>query len=118
MNYNKSQNSPVSVSGSDSNDFIERFCSKLNITNEIYDICKHVCKAAEDFSLVSENTPPSVAAGSIYLVCTLLNINISKKDISISCKISEVTISKCYKKLLKYHNHLLPKNIMNRLYTN
>ena len=54
--------------------------------------------------------------GCIYLVCTLLNISISKKDISTSCKISEVTISKCYKKLLKYHNHLLPKNVLNRLY--
>ena len=42
--------------------------------------------------------------------------SISKKDISVSCKISEVTISKCYKKLLKYHNHLLPKNVLNRLY--
>ena len=29
------------------------------------------------------------------------------------CKISEVTISKCYKKLYKYHKYLLPENILN-----
>lgn len=116
MNINKNSDSNVSISTSDSNDFLERFCSRLNIGNDIIEICKYVCDAAEKYSLVSENTPPSVAAGCIYLVCTLLNINISKKDISMSCRISEVTISKCYKKLLKYHNHLLPKNIINRLY--
>ena len=59
---------------------------------------------------------PSVASGSIFLVCSLLNINISKKDISTACKISEVTISKCYKELLKYHKYLLPKEILEKLY--
>ena len=116
MNLNKNLDSNVCISTSNSNDFLERFCSRLNIGNDIIDICKHVCTAAEKYSLVSENTPPSVAAGCIYLVCTLLNVSISKKDISTSCRISEVTISKCYKKLLKYHNHLLPKNIINKLY--
>ena len=116
MNFNKSENLGLNTSSSTSIDFLERFCSRLNIGNEIFNICKSVCEAAEKYSLVSENTPPSVAAGCIYLVCTLLNISISKKDISVSCKISEVTISKCYKKLLKYHNHLLPKNVLNKLY--
>ena len=116
MNFNKSDKSTIEVVGSKSNDFIARFCSKLNIGNDVLDICKSVCDAADKYSLVSENTPPSVAAGSIFLVCTLLNINISKKDISNSCKISEVTISKCYKKLLRYHQHLLPKDIINKLY--
>jgi transcription initiation factor TFIIB len=116
MNFNKSDKSTIDIVGSKSNDFIARFCSKLNISNDVLEICKSVCEAAEKYSLVSENTPPSVAAGSIFLVCTLLNINISKKDISNSCKISEVTISKCYKKLLRYHQHLLPKDIINKLY--
>ena len=53
---------------------------------------------------------------SIKLGSVSSNINISKKDISNSCKISEVTISKCYKKLLRYHQHLLPKDIINKLY--
>ena len=104
------------MTGSQSIDFINRFCSKLNIGKEIMDICIHVCEKAEEYSLVSENTPPSIAAGSIFLVCSLLGIEIIKKKISTICKISEVTISKCYKKLLKYHEHLLPKEIMEKLY--
>ena len=116
MNYNKNSNNSESITGATSEDFIQRFCSKLNIGNEIYRICSHVCIQAESNSLVSENTPPSIAAGSIYLVCSLLNIAISKKEISNSCKISEVTISKCYKKLLRYHKHLFPKYIIDKLY--
>ena len=104
------------MTGSQSIDFINRFCSKLNIGKEIIAICIHVCQKAEEYSLVSENTPPSIAAGSIFLVCSLLSIEIVKKKISAICKISEVTISKCYKKLLKYHEHLLPKHIIDKLY--
>jgi transcription initiation factor TFIIB len=104
------------MTGSQSIDFINRFCSKLNIGQDIIAICIHVCNKAEEFSLVSENTPPSIAAGSIFLVCSLLGIEIIKRKISDICNISEVTISKCYKKLLKYHEHLFPKEIMKKLY--
>ena len=34
-------------------DFINRFCSNLNLENEILDICKHVCKEIEKYDLVS-----------------------------------------------------------------
>ena len=115
MNINKKNNDNITLANSDSNNFVKRFCSYLNIADDIYEICKFVCKSAEKYYLVSENTPPSIAAGSIYLVCNILKINISKKDISKSCKISEVTISKCYKRLYKYHQYLLPKEILEQL---
>tara|TARA_B110001450_G_C17637300_1_gene487735 strand:- start:416 stop:1393 length:978 start_codon:yes stop_codon:yes gene_type:complete len=112
MNTIKNKDS-VNMVGSNSLDYINRFCSKLKLTNELSDICKYVCQKAEECSLVSENTPPSVAAGSIYLICNLLNINISKYEIADICKISEVTISKCYKTLLTQHTLILPDNIIN-----
>ena len=103
---NKSSNLELSATQPD--DFIRRFCSKLLVTGKLLDICRYVAKKAEDYNLVSENTPPSIAAGSIYLVSASYDMNISKKDISEACKISEVTISKCYKKLNKYKKYLLP----------
>ena len=114
MNYNKHKT--IEASSSNSVDFIRRFCSHLNLSESIYQVCKFVCEKAEEHNLVSKCIPPSIAAGSIYLVCSLLNINISKRDISIQCKISEVTISKCYKELLKYHKHLLPDEVTSKLY--
>ena len=97
-------------------DFINRFCSKLNLGTNIFNICLEVCQNADKYNLVSKCIPPSIAAGTIFLVCNLLNINISKKEISIHCKISEVTISKCYKNLYLYHEHILPENILLKLY--
>ncbi len=116
IHMNICNNETKTTSNTKSSDFVQRFSSKLNIGTNICDICIYICEKAEEFNIVSQCIPPSIAAGSIYLICTLLNINISKKEISQICKISEVTISKCYKKLFKYHNHILPDEVLNKLY--
>ena len=81
------------------NDFIERFCSKLSIseqdTVEIVKISQQTVK----HNLVSENTPPSIAAGCIYLYCLEKQLPVTKRDISQQCNISEVTIHKSYLKI-------------------
>lgn len=97
----------MSTKSSNPYDFIVRFCSKLN-KNDIVDVCNYVIQKAEEYSIVSENAPPSIAAGCIYLISVHYKMNISKKDIAKACEISEVTINKCYKKLLKYKDYILP----------
>ena len=47
---------------------------------------------------------------------SIINVNINKKDISKTCGISEVTISKCYKELLKYHKYIIPPEVKEKLY--
>jgi transcription initiation factor TFIIB len=96
-------------------DFINRFCSNLNLEHEILDICKYVCKQIEKYDLVSENTPTSKAAGSIYLVSYLFNLDLNKRDISTICLTSEVTISKCFTKLIEYYIYLLPNEMLKYL---
>ena len=96
-------------------DFINRFCSNLNLEHEILDVCKNVCKQIEKYDLVSENTPTSKAAGSIYLVSYLFNLDLNKRDISTVCMTSEVTISKCFTKLIEYYIYLLPNEILKYL---
>lgn len=100
---------------SESIDFINRFCSNLNLDTDIIEICKNVCKEIEYYDLVSENTPTSKAAGSIYLVSYLFDLNISKKNISSICSTSEVTISKCFIKLIDYYIYLIPENMLKYL---
>jgi transcription initiation factor TFIIB len=90
-------------------DFIERFASKLNLSHEIRDLCKHIVEKADEYNIVSENTPPSIAAGSIYLCVCLCSIDISKKDLATTCGISQVTLTKCYKKLHTHRGILLPR---------
>ena len=48
---------------------------------------------------INDNTPPAMSSGCIHLYIKNQNINISKKEISDICKISEVTINKCSKKI-------------------
>lgn len=90
----------VECTGSD--DFVCRFGSKLNMDWNDIQKCKDLAKKLDDLEIVSENAPTSVAAGTIFYYCMNHNIDFTKKQIAEVCEVSEVTITKCYKKLLKY----------------
>lgn len=90
--------------------YVERFSSRLQIPSDVYDKIVNVTEFFEKNKLVLDNVPASIAASIIYLVVCLLELNISKTEISKASQISEVTIGKCYKKLLKYQN--IVKKIM------
>lgn len=96
-------------------DFIERFCSKLNINNELTKLCKFISIKIEKLNLMPENTPHSIAAGIIYFISQIFNLNITKKDVKNVSEISEVTINKCFKKLETIKNELIP-NVMLQKY--
>ena len=93
-------------------DFIDRFCNKLELTNEEQiDEIKEICNIAIRNNIITENTPPSIASGSVYFYIKYKGLEINRKNISDVCKISEVTINKCSKKL--EDNKELFSNIMN-----
>jgi transcription initiation factor TFIIB len=94
--------------------FIERYCSRLNMNSELIKLCKFVAMKIEKQNLIPENTPHSVAAGIVYFVAQTCNLNISKKQVNTHSEISEVTINKCYKKLDKIKNTLIPISIINK----
>jgi len=83
-------------------DFVCRFGSKLNMDWNDIQKCKDLAKKLDDLEIVSENAPTSVAAGTIFYYCMTHTIEFSKKQIAEVCEVSEVTITKCYKRLLKY----------------
>ena len=91
--------------------FIERFCSPLNINGELTKLCQFIALKIDKENLIPENTPHSIAAGIIFFISQLCNLNISKKDVHIVTSISEVTINKCYKKLETFENILIPQSI-------
>ena len=70
----KEPHKEVSYNITESLDFINRYCSNLNLDGGINELCKHVCQKIEEYDLVSENTPTSKASGSIYLVSYLFNL--------------------------------------------
>jgi len=109
--------SSITVKTTNAGDFMERFCSSLNMAPEIIQLCIRVADAATDLGIVDENTPPSIASGCIFLVIQVMpsiKNSISKKSISLSCNISEVTIGKCLKKLFPYRTYLFTKEDIDR----
>ena len=47
-------------------DFINRFCNKLNIKDSDTEKISSICRITVDNYIISENTPPSIAAGCIF----------------------------------------------------
>jgi transcription initiation factor TFIIB len=95
-------------------DFIERYCSKLNINLELTMLCKFIANKIEKKNLMPENTPHSIAAGIVYFIAQLCKLNVSKRDVNKISEISEVTINKCYKKLEKMTEEIVPRVILNK----
>ena len=95
-------------------DFIERYCSRLNINQQITKVCEFVALRIQNNNLIPENTPHSVAAGIIYFIAMNCNLNINKHDVNKVSSISEVTINKCYKKLEVIKEQLIPTVIFQK----
>ena len=97
--------------------FIQRFCSKLNINNELTKLCEFISMKIEKSNIMPENTPHSIAAGVVYFISQICKLNVSKKDIKNISEISEVTINKCFKKLEKFKDELVPAVILKKYST-
>jgi len=101
----------INVEAPNAFDFISRFGSNLNMNWSDIDKCKILTKKIENMEIVSENAPTSVAASAIYFYIYYNDFDINKKHISEVCDVSEVTITKCFKKLQKYKDILSVKDI-------
>lgn len=92
----------LNVDSTGPEDFISRFGSKLNMNCNDIQKCRELAKKLDELEIVSENAPTSVAAGTLFYYCMANDIDYNKKQIAEICDVSEVTITKCYKRLQKY----------------
>ena len=86
----------------------------FDFDNTIIDYSNIFYEIGKINNLIPENTPNSIAAGIIYFISQLCNLNISKKDVNTVTSISEVTINKCFKKLEQIQTTLIPKSIYDK----
>jgi len=87
--------------------FLQRRCRDLKLSDEITKLCAEVCNYIEQEDYLIKHIPLSRTAGCIYFTCDVLKIAINKNDITSKCSISEVTINKCYKKLLNIKDDII-----------
>jgi len=117
INLNKThKNRLLSTKSIQPDDFIDRFCNKLKIEETMRYKINKLCEKVIRLNIISPATPPSIASGCIYYICKLEKISITKKDISETCKISEVTINKCMKKIDVYDKKEKSAIIIQRYY--
>jgi transcription initiation factor TFIIB len=93
-------------------DFVERYCSKLNINQELTKLCMFISKIVDKKNLMPANVPNAICAGIIYFVSQTCGLNVNKRDIKNVSEISEVTINKCYKLLEAHQETLIPASII------
>ena len=62
--------------------FIDRYCSKLNMNQELTKVCKFIAIRIQRNNLIPENTPHSIAAGIVYYITQLCKVNVAKIDVS------------------------------------
>ena len=94
--------------------FIERYSSKLNLNRELTKLAQFVAIQIEKNNWIPENTPNSVAAGIIYFISQEFNLGLTKHDVQTVSEISEVTINKCFKKIYKLKESLIPSGIRDK----
>lgn len=85
-------------------DFVEPFCSKLRFPEKLTEKVKKVVKYMLVNGIATDHASESQTAGCIWYVVKNYEYqkDMPKSQISKFLKVSEVTISRCYKKLLNH----------------
>jgi transcription initiation factor TFIIIB Brf1 subunit/transcription initiation factor TFIIB len=68
--------------------------------------CKKLVKFLEKNEILSDNSPTSAAAGILFYYSMMENLGFTKKQFSLVCNVSEVTIVKNYKIVGKYKDFI------------
>lgn len=91
-------------------DFVTRFCNSLNLPRATMHVADQVAKAAREQEGVYGKTYVTIAAASIFLVCTLSEEKCrrTEKQISAVTGVAEVTIRSTYRLILPHVKKVLP----------
>ncbi len=87
--------------------YLHRFCSTLGLNDKLYNIIKKILIIVEEYKYLERHNPLSRTASVLYYVIDNLKIKIDKNSVVQTCNISDVTITKCYQKLIKYKDQFI-----------
>ena len=111
---NNQENDKTVFPKMESSHYIGRFSCRTGLNDDLTRLAKFIALKVDQEQLVPENTPHSVAAGIVWFVCQLSRTRISKRSAAAACDVSEVTISKCFKKLEAVRDSFLPPIIVKK----
>ena len=85
---------------------LHRFSSILGFDDKIFNACRIVLTHVENHKYLDKHTPLSRTSAVIYYIIERLNISINKYQILQTCEVSDVTINKCYQKIIKFKSEI------------
>lgn len=92
-------------------DFVGRFCSRLSQDDAFRDLCRHVVRRVDEYGVIRDGMPTTIVAGVMQLCNVALGLGLSRQQLSDACHISAATIGKCYKRLSRHQDLLLPPDM-------
>lgn len=97
-------------------DFIRRKCMELGITLAHTDVAIKIATNIDKLNAASNHTTYSLAAASILLTANMhAACNVTRKMLSESFSVSDVTIGKAYAQIDKYKNILIDDNVVSKI---
>lgn len=94
---------------------LHRYTSQLGLDDKIFQSCKSMFIHIENKNYLDKHNPLSRIASIVFYANEKFKLNINKHQIIQICEVSDVTINKCFQKLMKY-NHELTTLILSNYY--
>jgi transcription initiation factor TFIIB len=82
-------------------DYIPRFCNKLDLSNDVQIKTMEILKNASQKELTSGRGPTGLAAASLYVASVLCGERRTQREVALVAGVTEVTIRNRYKELTK-----------------
>lgn len=96
-------------------DFVNRFCDNTKIGSKLKDQAIKIAKNIKRLNIASDHNQVSLASGAILLMVELNGLSITKKVIANEFGVSEVTLSKIYRKIIKFTKALIDDKIAEKI---
>ncbi len=80
-------------------DYVDRFCAKLNLSGEVKKKALEIIKQVEEKALTSGRGPTGVAAAAIYIAAVMNNERRTQREVAEVSGVTEVTIRNRYKEI-------------------
>lgn len=110
----KNMNTQVNIIGSE--EYVKKYCTEMNIKDDYINQAIKIAKNIDKLNIITEHTQFSIAATSVLIMAELnLITDLTKKSLKEMFGVSNVTISKAYKKLEKIKHILVDDNKVNKL---
>ncbi len=82
-------------------DYISRFCSRLDLSNDVQTKTMEILKKASQKELTSGRGPTGLAAASLYIASVICGERRTQREVSEVAGVTEVTIRNRYKEIAK-----------------